>query len=322
MEDKHALTNCALIAEIGLELFGLRQEIINLESAQRKAHEEGMLQISTGIIHNIGNGINVIQLALARLQEFGSIQEISEFLKKEILPAIKKQVKEGKLQEFLTSDPQGKEYINVLDSVTEQIAKQTSDFNKEFDFINNKFHNITDIITLQQHFIGELGTENISPITPIIEDVLKMCQGPIEESGIILDKDFGTTADILIDTALFSHILLLLIKYAIESINRVYRSPASLKIHTTQKSVEISEKVSKDFIEIIIVDNGYGIEFDPKQDNLYDESLDQQTRDLWFCKQRIEKYEGKFQVKAEIGRGSTVTVMLPVYEKSSSSDSK
>ena len=101
---------------------------------------------------------------------------------------MQRHLKKGDLEKFLREDPHGREYLGALRSLTKEIPKLMTTQNQELDFVIEKFHSVTEVITLQQQFIGELGTENVVSISSVLADVVKMCQSPIEQRNIELKE--------------------------------------------------------------------------------------------------------------------------------------
>ncbi len=324
-DEQARLGYCVAIAEAGFFAIRAERDRQQLEQQLHSAHEEGMLQISTGIIHNIGNGITVIQIALERLQsgELGSISELADFIDREIMPDLINHLEAGDLQEFLMTDTQGQEYLGALKTLIEQIPKILGENERELQFVIEKFKNVTEIIALQQQFIGELGTENICSINGIVDDVLKICQQPVEQFHIDLRQSLKATERILVDTAMMRHILLLLMKFAIDAASQSRRSKGVVKVETFQGQLdEIDDQ--REFVSLSISDNGAGREVVLNETEIISDrqNVDEQTRDLFFIKRRIEKYGGVFELKTEFGIGTKVLIHIPSFDASAKSGEK
>ncbi|RMD83866.1 MAG: sensor histidine kinase, partial [Lentisphaerae bacterium] len=304
------------IAETGFAALRAEEERARAEQNLNSAHEEGMLQISTGIIHNIGNAITVIQIALERMRngELQTIQELAELIDREIIPDMMDQLEAGRLQYFLTEDPQGQEYLGALKTLIGQIPGVLTESQRELDFIVEKFKNVTEIITLQQQFIGELGTENLCIVNNIVQEVINICQQPIEENQIELRQKFREVDRILVDTAMLRHILLLLMKMAIEAAASSRRAKALVKVETFQEKIEERDGVL--FVAVSIADNGAGrsVDLDNEAASLERSTLDNDTRNLLFIKKRVEKYGGFLQIKSEFGIGTRIVIFIPSYD--------
>lgn len=310
--ERELLADSVPAVNLALAAMVANDERQRLELALNKAHEEGMLQISTGIIHNIGNSITVIQLAVDQLRsdEMLACRDVAALLAAEVLPTLQKELAAGRLQTFLADDPQGREYLPSLDALVNQLNKLLGKHYQDLEFIANKFQSVTEVIALQQQFIGELGTENVVHIRSVLDDVVKMCQAPIELRDIKLETHLDAQGRVLCDPAMLRHILLVLFKHSIES------ASASRKVNPciTLASRETTEE-GKAWLHIILSDNGAGITV-----NVSDLSKttqlrpgDERARELLFCRRRIEKYGGKFEVASDFAHGLRIDIALPQY---------
>ncbi len=272
-----------------------------MSEAIQKAHEEGMVQISSGIIHNIGNALTVLQMQMKSLEHHRQIKELGDFLHKEAIPVIQSHVKDGTLLEFLKNDPNGKVYLEVIGESLKQISALSGDLGESLDKSLKMFTDILEVINLQHQFIGELGTENIVSIETIIRDSVLMSQPVLAENRIKLVKNINSTSKLLVDAALLKHIAMLNIKYAVDSINKASRSEPLISIGSSEEM-----ESGKLWIILEIKDNGYGIDFNPQGE-------DHRSRDLRFCSERISKYGGIYNVEFNQGYGSVITMKMPGY---------
>lgn len=315
MDELHDFETCFQIVRGGFKIINFYNDNEKLKESLDNAHEEGMIQISTGIIHNIGNGMAVLKMALEHFEDFKSIIELSTFLQAEILPALDKDIKSLKLN----SDDKLAKYVEAIKEIIVNVKKVAEHHETDLQEVNDKFQNIIDIISLQQQFIGELGTENVVSIESITQDVVKMCEQPLEQNSIELKQKISTKAEILVDPALFRQVLLVICKYSMKSINAVRRSKPLLELNISDKEItekdSDGEKITTKFVHIDINNNGYGIDFDPEA-VLTTESKDtQQHRELLFCKNKVEKYGGTFLIESSKGHGANVLIDIPVNEK-------
>lgn len=303
------------VARAGFEIINYSRENENLEDNIDRAHEEGMLQISTGIIHNIGNGMAVLKMTLEHLDEFKSIVQLVDFLQNEIIPAIEKDIAAMKP----VDSSQIEQYLGAVKEIMDKISNVAKGHDEELQKLHDKFQNVIEIISLQQQFIGELGTENVVAISTILTDVIKMIEQPLEQNKIELKQDFKSMAQVLLDPALFRQVLLVVCKYSINSINTSRQATSILEISAVESEDtepnEDGENKTRKMINLEIFNNGYGIDFDPDAEFSTHSADAQQHRELLFCKNKIEKYGGSFQIDSNTGFGAKVFINIPVYEK-------
>lgn len=309
------LTRYVVYAELSFDRVRVERERRELESALHRAHEEGMLQISTGIIHNIGNAVTVLQLAVERLRtdEFSSCSELVSFLRQDIFPDLNTHMEDGSIGDFFLHDPTGQEYVRAIQDVINRIAESIDEHEENLAFISEKFHAITEIITLQQRFIGELGTENVIPLNGVIRDVEKLFLELFSQRNITFRKKIDISGKVLVDPAMLRHILFLLIKYSSDSVTASQKATPMIQLRTSKR-----EQEDKTYLRLELEDNGVGeeVHFQAYTDGADHLDLDERTRDFIFCKRRVEKYGGTFRVLSDYARGTRIILEFPEYTDS------
>ncbi|MCJ8331106.1 MAG: HAMP domain-containing histidine kinase [Lentisphaeria bacterium] len=275
------------------------------------AHAEGMLQISTGIIHNIGNALTVLQLKVDEISSdaLKADNELIELLDLQILADMKTRLDDGSLAEFLGSDDIGQTYIPSLSEALQVFASHHSDHYKQISELQDIFKKVSEIITLQQQFIGELGTENIESISAILEDSVTMCQTAMDECNITMKKTIDSHAEILVDPALMRQVFFINIKYGIYS-NVASGAPDST-IELNCKTEDIDNVPS---VVVDIIDSGsyriVDLDSDMEEKN---KTIQQKKRDLQFSKNRVEKYGGTYKIETALKGHGHVRITLPIY---------
>ncbi len=317
--DKSRFESVFRVIRAGYGLINFQLGQARLREGIDRAHEEGMLQISTGIIHNIGNGILVIKIAMDRIGDLSSLQALANFLKDEVIVGQKKLMENGAI------DPmEFKEYVNTASEVAAKLSQMTLEVHTEFKEICSKFQSIIETITLQQQFIGELGTENVVPMSMIVEDALKMSEVPLANNNIKLHKDIKSQSSVLADAALLRQVMLSLMKCMVNSINKTKREPAVIKVSCFDSAAaDVGKEGEGTYVCLELKDNGYGVMFTDDPAKARGKSLAAQgIRELMFCRGKIEKYQGSFKVESVAGSGTVIRLGLPVYEAQNDSGRK
>ena len=302
----------AKMGEYGFTYLALKGEIKELKKDIQQAHEEGMLQISTGIIHNIGNGIQVLQLALERLKnsDIEELDQLSELISSEILPTMRQEIEATNIQKFLVEDEVGQEYLGVMDAMAKQIPVVVKDHLEQVNEIIAKFNTIHELISLQQSFIGELGTENVVTANSVLTEVVNAVIDQVNQREIAFEQSLKSSSEIMVDPAMFRHIILMLLKHSVDSVIVSQRSKPKIRLATSD-----SEEDGKSWVTFMLTDNGAGEEVEFSEESMIADSKDvsQRTKDYYFCKQRIEKYGGEFNLKSDMVYGTKLSFTIPIY---------
>jgi hypothetical protein len=287
----------------------LAARIAELEQQVHEAHQEGMVQIASGIIHNIGNAVTVVQLGLERLsgRSLSPCLDLLGFQQRELLPILAQRLREGTLEQYLRDTPEGHSYLNSLREVSEQLAQRLEASRAEALALVAKFEDITHVIALQQRFIGELGTENIVTLEPVLEDVARASRPVLEQRHVELELVHESQSRVLVDPAMLQHVLLLLIKYALESIAAAQLSQGVIRLASSDQASD-----GREWVVIELSDGGCETpDGDTPTAVLRRGTVTQKARDLQFCRNWVAKYGGSFTVRLD--RGTVVQLRLPVY---------
>jgi len=208
------------IASLSLEAIRLFRERRQYEEKLRTAKEEGMLQVSTGIIHNIGNAVTVAKLTVLELQEKNpeNAEHPETFILSEIIPRFKKELDEGNLQKFLKEDKSGQQHFEIITELLSHVNKSRLETVKLLTSLSNKLYHISEIIELQQRFMGELGTENMTSLSPVIESSVKIFEETCNKKGVTIKTTLDDkTPQVVVDPSMMTQVFINLIKNAVEA---------------------------------------------------------------------------------------------------------
>ncbi len=314
------LIRLAEIASLCLEVikdFRQRQEY---EQQLQIAREEGMTQVSTGIIHNIGNAVTIAKLTANRLAEkilFAKEDRPAPLILGEILPRMKKELKAGQLEKFLKEDKIGQQYFDIMTELLSNIDENSTAASDMLKSLSDKLFHISEIIELQQQFVGELGTENMTKLSSVINSSITIFDESFNKRGFKINTDLKSEIpEVLIDPSMMTQVFINIIKNAVEAMAGENKSDKNyeLKIKLTKETED-----GKDYAVVEFSDNGPGI---PKeiQDKIFEFGFSTKTQKnsssrgigLHFCLDCLKKYGGSILCKSQAGKGASFRVALPV----------
>lgn len=309
------------IASLSIEAIRAFRERREYEKQLQTAREEGMLQVSAGIIHNIGNAITVAKLTALEMKEkfpeqFDQTPEA--FLNGEIIPLIEEKIAKNEISEFLKNDKVGSQIIPMIKELLANIARRSKEMITHIKSLSDKLQHISEIIELQQRFVGELGTENLVPLSQVVESSIKIFDETFNKYKVAIGMHVEENLPkVLIDTSMMTQVFINLIKNAVEAMQNMPQE--------REKKINIfiySELVNaKPFIAAKVEDNGPGI--DPSILNKLfqfgfstkEKSRHSRGYGLHSCLETVKKYGGDIKVESKPGEGSSFIVLLPSGEK-------
>ncbi len=312
------LNRLASLSIEGVRAFRERREY---EKQVQTAKEEGMLQVSAGIIHNIGNAITVAKLTVLEMKE--SLPERMEeapesFLKNELLPIIESKAAESSLDQFLRSDKLGSQIIPMCRDLLQNIVKRSGDLQKRLSSLSDKLNHISEIIELQQRFVGELGTENIVHVSQIVESAIRIFDETFNKFNVRIETHFeDSLPKVLVDSSMITQVLINLVKNAVEAMQSM--SP------DREKRIDIfvyaQEMDGRRYVATKVSDSGPGIEMEALNKlfqfgfSTKEKKKHSRGYGLHSCLETAKKYGGTIKVESQKGQGSSFIVYLPAGEK-------
>lgn len=278
------------------ELQDTRSELLD------KAHKAGMADLATGVLHNVGNILNSVNISTSMIEE---TLENSKF------PKFKQANKlldehSNDLEEFLLHSPKGKKLLNYYKKLEEPLANEQNQLKKHCDRLNEKVKLIIEAIDAQQNFakVGRIN-EKVH-LEDVVEDTLKLQSGSIERHGLDIRKDFGATPPVIVQKSKIVHILINLIKNAKEAMTDVDRNERWIIIRTSQDETHVY---------LSVIDNGHGIADDKIKKIFtygYTTKDDGHGYGLHTCANYMKEMNGNITVESEgIGQGSCFRLGFP-----------
>jgi nitrogen fixation/metabolism regulation signal transduction histidine kinase len=221
----------------------------NNETLNIISRKAGMAEVSTVVLHNIGNVLNSVGVSITMLNEtlnkstFNNISRLCALLKEH----------HTNLQEYLTQDTKGKLLPEYFIHLCSELEILNNTMKNESQSLLFHFNHIGEIVNMQSAISGNRSTvvQKMS-ISEIVDIVTQMVAHELETKNIKLDKPvdnfFVTT-----DKSRLLQIIVNLIQNSKDSLMEL--KVDKLKII----SIKANENKSENFFEIIIEDNGIGI---------------------------------------------------------------
>jgi PAS domain S-box-containing protein len=215
----------------------------NLLDASRQA---GMAEIATGVLHNVGNVLNSVNVSATLVADAVRRSKVSNIAKLSTLF----QQNKADLASFMTKDPRGMMIPDYLGSLSESLASEHEATIAELENLRKNIEHIKEIVAMQQSYAKTSGVFETISVTDIVEDTLRINAGSLARHDIETFRDYQVRPVVTTDKHKVMQILINLVRNAKYACDESGRVDKRITVRTTgdDRSVRIS-----------IVDNGIGI---------------------------------------------------------------
>ncbi len=225
------------------------------EEAFEKLHKQlvetsrqaGMAEVATGVLHNVGNVLNSVNVSATLIAEKVRASEVSN------LPKICELLHNhaNHLGTFMTSDPQGKLVPGFLTILAGHLATEQGFLLHELSSLQKSVEHIKEIVSMQQSYAKVSGILETLSITELIEDALRLNAAILEKHGVQLTRQFVDVPPLCVDRHKVLQILVNLIRNSVSALNE--RVPGERWL-----ALQIAH-AKNDGVTIAVTDNGVGI---------------------------------------------------------------
>jgi len=211
------------------------------------SHQAGMAEVATGVLHNVGNALNSVNV---------STSVLIEKVKQSRLPGLVKVVNllrehENDLGTFLTSDAKGKRLPDYLEQLASFATTEQATTLSELDGLKNNVDHIRDIVARQQDYATVAGVVETVNVSDLVEDALRMTSEALARHNIELVRSYApSTPSISVEKNKVVQILVNLIQNAK---NACDEGPG------TEKRILVAVDSFRDGVQVKISDTGIGI---------------------------------------------------------------
>lgn len=301
---QHASTTYAVVKstveliEKNHQLESTKTELINV------SRQAGMAEIATGVLHNIGNVLNSVNVSANLLEEkirassVDRLPQICEMLESNL----------GNLDDYVGHDSKGKQLLPYLRELGKQISIQNEQSMIELESLRAGIGHIKSVINSQQSFAKPVGVIQLENLHELIDDVLDMSDMQIRGIKIAITKKVQVLDPVGIDRHRIMQILLNLLRNAKQAMLDDQQAPSL---------IIVLEKKDENSFLISVSDNGVGID-DENMNNIFNHGFTTKPDGHGFGLHNSAlaaiEMNGSLQCNsAGINQGATFTLTLPFH---------
>jgi signal transduction histidine kinase len=209
------------------------------------AHRAGMTEIATGVLHNVGNVLNSVNVSVSVLNESVRKSKVTSVAR---VAALMKE--HSATFAAASADPKIQKLPEYLALLSQSLADEQRDADIELHNLMEKVQHIKNIINAQQNYTRRVCFKESIDLHGLIEDLLAMHGPSIAKHDVMVERDFVNLPRFTLEKSKLLQVLDNLIKNAVEAMAATERTSHTLKIITRHEEEHAS---------ITVTDTGCGI---------------------------------------------------------------
>ncbi len=248
-ERTHQLSEANL--ELSREIHVREKAESELESLHRQlldaARRAGMAEIANGVLHNVGNVLNSVNVSATVVEEQLRKSKVSDLNRAVALL----QEHEHDLGRFITESEQGRKLPRFLEMLAGYLNAERDRLLDEIRGLSKNIEHIKTIVAMQQSYAGVSGVVEPVQLATLVDDALKMNAPTFGKYRIDVVRDYEDLPEMGLEKQRLLQILINLIrnaKHALVDSDHTDRC-LTLKIGTNGERR----------VRIEVADNGVGI---------------------------------------------------------------
>ena len=291
--------------ELELANHALTQEIKEKEKITKRmvslSHEAGKAEVATGVLHNVGNVLNSINVSANCVRDLCSQSR---------LPSLRKAVDllEGQkdLATFFSEDPRAKAVPDFLTGVVSRLENEQESVQTEIKNLIEHINHVKVVVAMQQSFAGVCGLEEPVCLFKLFADAELLLSNSIYRHEIELKLDFEELPMLMIERQRVLQVVVNLLKNAKDALTSRPMENRKLTVKAARQNK---------WLIIEVTDNGEGIaSIDLTKIFSHGFTTKRQGHGfgLHSCANSIQEMGGELTAKSDgLGLGATFTIKIP-----------
>ncbi len=228
-----------------------KQAEANLQEAQKELQDvsrrAGMAEVATGVLHNVGNVLNSVNVSVSLIAE-----EVHQSKVKSLTRAANLVNEQAdNLVKFITEDDRGKHLPQFLTSLAETLSNEQDTILTELQLLNKNIEHIKTIVKTQQSYAGVSGLIEPVSLDDLLEDALRINAASFQRYSIMVVREYEKLPLIEVERQKLIQILVNLVRNAKHALIEHGGKDKRITLKTTP--------AGEDHVKIDISDNGAGI---------------------------------------------------------------
>jgi len=207
----------------------------------------GMAEVATGVLHNVGNVLNSVNVSALLIIERLGKSRVSHLAR--VSAALRENA--ANLGEYLTTDPKGSKLPGFIASLAERLGSEQAELLREAEALSKNIAHIKDIVATQQDYAKVSGVVEVLPAEALVNDALEMNDAAFDRHRVELVKEFESVPAVRVEKHKVLQILINVIRNAKYAVSESRRQDKRITVSIRRNG--------SNCVKIAVADNGIGI---------------------------------------------------------------
>lgn len=228
----------------------LREEMEARETLQQElvtaSRQAGMAEVATGVLHNVGNVLNSVNVSSSMLIESLRRSSLATLTQASALV----QEHANDLGSFLTTDPRGRHFPALLEQLVTSMNRERDEQLSELQSMIDHIDHIKEIVATQQSFARVKGMSEPVNLARLVDDAIKINDSGLRNRGVTVERQCDPDIEVNTDKHKILQILVNLVGNAKHALAHLENGDQRLTVRVYHQ---------EEFACIEVRDNGVGI---------------------------------------------------------------
>lgn len=269
------------------------------------SRQAGMAEVATGVVHNIGNVLNSINVTAIYLADHVRKSRV------DLLSKVAAVLREHDADPgaFVANDPRGRKLPGLLCQLAEHLSEEQRIALNELTELQKNIAHIKDIVAMQQSYAKVSGFSESVQVTDLMEDALRLNASALVRHNVRICREYGTVPPVTVEKHKVLQILINLIGNA---------RCACVESGRADKQLTLRAVNGDGRIRVSVADNGVGIPL-ANRDRIFQHGFTTRKGGHGFglhsSALAAKEMGGHLRAESEgAGKGATFTLELPVTQ--------
>ena len=237
--------------ELSEQVVAKDSALADLAEAQKRLIElsriSGMAEVATGVLHNVGNVLNSVNVSAAIISDHLHTSRVSQV--GQLVRVLTEH--QNELGDFIANDPRGRRVLPYLSKLSLHLEQEREQLGNEAGSLSRHVSHIKEIVAMQQTYARSFGVLERVALSDVMQDALGVSRPSLDRHGIVLGIDVEELPLITTDRHKVLQILLNLMRNAKDATKMSGQPVRQINVSVT--------RVGEDHVAVRIADNGIGI---------------------------------------------------------------